>query len=516
LDVSVRLFGAEAKAVRSLGMTPDWAGTAGAEVLERPLVRDGSGRIELHRSEQAGRFALGRSVQGSALCLSYFARAGSSSRYGLRVERGFVSSVGHGFLLLPEIDGQIRVRLRWELDWLGQPTRSTGATVTAASSIGVGTDVIAHLAPADLAHSIYLAGPVLVREGGFGERLVVLGRPSFDPDRVLGFASDVLHAGRQIFEVAEREPLTFAIAVEPGRGEDHHGAALYRSFALWLDQGRLLDGRLKILIAHELIHRWIGRRLRLVGADGEDAAWFSEGFTRYYARTLLLRHQWIEPADLLADLERDLAWRERAFAPESAAGEARWGKKADAHLGALYATRLGAQLGRAGKLGLDQLLARRMRRAPGGAPPPFSEADWREEITTALGPAAAEELDRLVLHRQAPIDLPAGALGPCLERVERRVVRYELGFDPRSVAVAPAMIQGLVPGSAAERAGLQEGDLVLEGAESAHRGDPDGLVRLLVAGRGGHRVVRYRPRAEHRQVAWQPSRAPGCRIATAR
>src|SRR5262249_44320117 len=139
-------------------------------------------------------------------------------------------------------------------------------------------------------------------------------------------------------------------------GRSHDGAALTRSFALWFDASRAFDAGLKSVIAHELVHRWIGGEVRLVDARGREAIWFSEGFTVHFARRVLLDARLVTPRDILPDLRRTT---DEQSPGEAACAEEREGRSQDAYRrGARYAAVLDRALRRASKdrRSLDDLL----------------------------------------------------------------------------------------------------------------------------------------------------------------
>jgi len=101
--------------------------------------------------------------------------------------------------------------------------------------------------------------------------------------------------------------------------------------------------------------------------------------------------------------------------------------------------------------------------------------------------------------------LPEDAFGSCFRRTIEKSRVYELGFDRASLRRNPALIAGLVPGSAAARAGLQEGMLVL--ASKLPKGeDPKKNVELTIAGPRGGKKLRYKPLAERETRRWTEKR----------
>lgn len=81
----------------------------------------------------------------------------------------------------------------------------------------------------------------------------------------------------------------FLITVIPIEGKGNQGGTgRTNSFALFLSKDRIIDFRLKRIIAHETFHTWLGERM-LFSSPEQLVYWFKEGFADYYARLTLLR-----------------------------------------------------------------------------------------------------------------------------------------------------------------------------------------------------------------------------------
>jgi len=526
VDVAVRLTGEAAAKVTSLDVARTWADTRGADALLNVTARDGDGDLPLRDGPEGGPDRLylpTRSPRGGELAIRYRARAnGDTSRFGLHLGRDRQSGVGHAFLLLPRLASAVPVRIRWHLEAL-----APGAS--AATSFGTGPLVITRATSEELGQAAYLAGPTHVEEPlpalppaddagappASGPRLVVLGAPAFDTRAAFYWSAGALSTLGRFFErptdLLEKpaDPFSFLLVAAPGLGADHDGAALTGSFALWFDEGRAFDAGLKSVVAHELTHRYLGGALRLEDESGKEAVWFSEGFTVHLARRWLLESGMVTPRDVLGDLRRtmdDKASPGRLAACASSSG----GRSQDEYRrGARYAALTDAAIKKAssGQRGIDDLvreLLAKGRAAPGAALPTSS---WRDAVQRELGDAGGATFDRLIT-RGEPATLPDDAFGPCFRRVAREEEVFELGFDRRSLVKTPSVVTGVARGSAAEKAGLREGALVLSASlpgedPGAPRTAKKAQVVLTIAGRGGGKKVRYRPWVKRQVVSWE-------------
>lgn len=381
--VLYRLAGQAARSVRSLAIAPRDLGVGGVMAVRHLSVRDDRGPIDTECDERGGRFVLQRPVFG-ALSVSYLADSTPGpSRIQLAVRPQTVKGVGYSFLALPSVEGPLRVRLAWDLHAVDAPE--------ALSSYGVGRLVHATTSTYELAHAYYLAGPLRVHtQQSAAERLVTVGPVGFDPAQALALCADAMAAARALFGPGDEGPYSFIFQAEPGAGHSHDGLALHRAFSIWLDPSRQLDARLRLLIAHELSHQWLGRRVRLVRPDGRDARWFSEGFAVHYARELSRRARLVDDTALASDAARDLAWR---HTHRDGSGPPR--ATDDYHRGALYAAELDAALRGAGRGTLDDLVLSLLRRAGDGTAP-LPEAAFRQEVSARLGVMGVVAFDTFV------------------------------------------------------------------------------------------------------------------------
>lgn len=498
LLVEVRVSGPAAAEVRELHVSRAWADTRGSEAIEAIEVRDAQGEIPQGAARDDGparEIPLGRAPTGELLVR--FTARGTGSRLSLRVDRDRVSGVGHAFLVLPRIDAPLPVRVRWHLGALGP-----GAV--GASSFGEG-DAEATATSGALAHAVYAAGVMNSARAG-EQRLHALGAPALGPRDILGWAGRFRTVASARLErvtagprdassaapSAAAEPLSIFLVGEPGLGQDHDGAFLGSALGLWFDGTRPLDPQLRVALAHEIVHRHLGGDLTVHEESGQPAGWFAEGFTVHYARRLLFDAGMIEAADVAADLNR---MEDEASGPRAEARD-------PYRRGSRYAALLDHRIRKAsrGARSLDDLLA--ALRARGAGPRPV--ADFRATVTAELGEEAGAEFDRLVVQRDDEIDLPGEAFGPCLRpRREQRKV-FDLGFSSAVLEAGPVVIRGLKSRSAAAKAGLREGALVLEVRRIPRPEEgPESEVDMTVADRRGARRVRYKPMAIRSVGRWQ-------------
>lgn len=169
----------------------------------------------------------------------------------------------------------------------------------AACSFGAGPRVVVEATLDAVCHSVFVGGAVRLhrRTAGAGELLFALaGEQAFRDEELVALATRIVGDERGFFGDAG-DPL-FVITLVPdlraaGRSS-LGGTGLTRSFALFMSAGFTLApgsddfARVALLLAHEHFHHWNGGIVRSDEREGL-CYWFSEGFTDFYARRLLVR-----------------------------------------------------------------------------------------------------------------------------------------------------------------------------------------------------------------------------------
>jgi len=319
----------------------------------------------------------------------------------------------------------------------------------------------------------------------------------------------IVELERAFFDDRDRPPYLITlipIGTSDGRSAFLGGTGLVNSFALFMQPGARLDRgpdsgmSVTWLLAHEMFHEWNGNTIRLAQPE-RRGYWFSEGFTDFYARRLLARNGLLDEEAFVASWNRRLA--EFAAHPERGASAARieeafWTDRDVQSLPYVRGDVLAAKVDYAirtaskGQRSLDDLMRALVRRAREERRE-FTVEDLVAEIACLSDARTAAEV-RAVALDGADLELPVDTFGPDYWLLPATVPQFELGFDLERTRTAKA-ITGLVPGSAAERAGLREGDS-LRGV-SMTPGQAHAPVVISVADSSGTvREVHYLPQGK--------------------
>jgi hypothetical protein len=478
-----------------------------ATTLQQLSAKDGNGALELSvqdDSEGAGvayRHWKAKRATSGQVVIHYrapiseiLAPRGAAPPLELRSDHGGFSGQGETFLLLPERESPWQLAVRWDLSQLG-------AHAVGVSSLGVGNITSSPIADVEgIGSSFFMGGDVQVypqTPPAVGFFSAWYGVPPFDMQPVMASEQKLYHFYENFFHRPSTTPYGVFVRenlVNAGGGVSLGNTAFVTTFGPKTD----LD-RLKITLAHEMLHTFVGS---LDSPQDMESSWYSEGLAVYYARLLAMRAGQITPAQFLADLN-GTAGRYYTDAlvhtPNSEIGANFWTDTRIRVLpydrGSMYFAVLDGELRAAsnGKQSLDDLvlamLDKRRRHEPAG------QAAWVELLQAHLGDKGTAEFEAM-LNGAIMLPEPKG-FGPCFTRITKPMRRYQLGFDPKVLVEHKRIVRGLIAGSAAELAGVRNGDEITQPVpQDRIQGEQDGILTLEVLRDGKPLQISYLPRAE--------------------
>lgn len=283
----------------------------------------------------------------------------------------------------------------------------------------------------------------------------------------------------------------------------HYGGSVYRNtIELQYPADETLAEPSSVgLIAHEHFHLWNGHLIEPDGARPEGHfKWFSEGATVYYEKLTLFRAGLVDLDGLVASLDESLTtyWTSpaRSRATRAAMEQGYWTEEGFEEFGyqggAVRALVIDARLqGRTkGARDLDELMRRLAAIGPDG---PGLDDERLIRHLNALDGGPWESFFRDHVEDVQPLPLEALASVGLTAPLRPRVT-FELGFTVDGDFRTRVPVTSVVPGNAAEAAGLRAGDLLA--GYGLVFGDPDYEVDLQVERAGEALDVRFLPRRE--------------------
>ncbi len=220
--------------------------------------------------------------------------------------------VGSTGLVLPQhLDGKLGVNITWQNIGEWQTVSSLGLQNGSKT-------FVANLS--ELHNSLFVAGPLKL------ETRMIKGNPllitlhgenwNFKLKELADIAETITAAERDYFEDHDF-PFYWINAISVGEplenGYSFGGTKLHNNFALFLNPATKIEvdtsegSPVTNLLAHEMMHEWIGGKLQQKSSVEEGTMyWFSEGFTNYLTRKVLLKSKLIDFSKFQIELNKTL------------------------------------------------------------------------------------------------------------------------------------------------------------------------------------------------------------------
>lgn len=438
---------------------------------------------------------------------------GAAPPLELRTEDGGFSGDASTFLALPESDRIYRIALTWNFAALGPKAigLSTLGPGDIQGSLAAGQDAPRKL-DAIYRDGLYFMGgrvhvyPSPLPPSGFMSAWQ--GKPPFDTGALMHWTQSLYGYYERFFEAPAGQP--YAVFLRRNPVNAGGGVEVGRSFVGTFDrQTKAQD--LKLTLAHEMVHTFVGA---LDEPQGLLSSWYSEGLAVYYERLLPWRAGLISTADFLADLNKTAARYYTDLLNDTPNGQIPARFWADTRVrvlpydrGSLYFAALNAEIRKAsyGKRSLDDLVLQMVDRRRRGLP--VDESAWLALVRQAVGIRGITQFHDMMAGRL--VLPPSDAFGPCFERIAVPLRRYQLGFDSAVLMEPSRIVRGLIPGSAAARAGLRDGDHIVKPVpQDAIQADQTAKLTLLIERADKVFPITYLPRGATVE-AYQWRRLPG-------
>ncbi len=414
----------------------------------------------------------------------------------------FFQFTGHNFLVYPiiPVEQALPTSVEWNLP-VGWHAASSLAGDTACPA----------KAPSLLKviNGLFLGGDfrlLKVPINGNVVQVAIRGSWDFSDEAFSQLASSIIGTERAFWHDAGASHYLVSLLPSEGPPGTYGGFALEDCFTAFMsDQKAKLEYDMKFLLAHEMFHSWNAGRLGDIPAEGPPF-WFAEGFSDYYARVLLLRAGLITTEEYIRDLN-SVYYHYRTSDVVGVNGkDVREGFFTSANLrklayqrGSLLAATWDSQIRRRsqGKQSLDDAM-RELRRKASTREQILTDSALGKHFALFVGDEAVSDVDRFITKGQI-IPLPVSGIEPCVTQQAVTAYSYEPGFDVDAMERI-RIVSGVRSGSEADRAGLRDGQAVLE-ASAILADDPNQAISITVPQGVGSKVVRYFPRGLAAQIS---------------
>jgi hypothetical protein len=461
---------------------------------------DDQGTIPLRKTEEPPtpqgvyrRWLVGRPTVGDVVIRYHApprvvtAATNNGPLFDLREESGGFAGSGNGFMAAPVAGGPWKVRLSWDLSASAPGSRGIW-------SLGEGT--VDTVVPSDvLQFSYYYVGPIksYPAKADPGFDFYWLSEPPFD-GAALGEKMKALYGSMAAFFDDKGGSYRVFVRQNPFLGTGGTGLARSFMFGYHAPSKPTVDS-LQGLLAHEMAHTWPAMQ----GEHGETS-WYSEGMAEYYSTVLSWRAKAISTEGLVKTFnERADAYYSnpyvRSTSPEAAkkfwtdpvAQTVPYGR------GWTYLQQVDAAIREAskGRRSLDDVVKEIRRRQV--ADKPYGIPVWLELVGQEIGAEKAKAQYDFMVGGGLLVP-PSNLYGSCLV-VEKRPVRpFQLGFARASLN-DDRIVRDLEPGSPADKAGVRNGDVIVEAGDiNAVRKDQALELKLTLRRGESTTTVSYLPR----------------------
>jgi predicted metalloprotease with PDZ domain len=208
----------------------------------------------------------------------------ASSYFRVMLDHTYFQVSGRNFLAYPDLPDDESLPL--SLEWKDLPPNWTA--IDSLAGIGPCQSLTTRIIK--LSNGLFAGGELRTTKLAVdGEPVYFATRGSweFSEAEFAEIARKILATEREFWSDTNIPNYLITLLPSDDTPDNYVGIALEDSFALFMSNRRALDFDTKFLLAHEMFHSWNAAKLGEI--HEETPYWFTEGFTDYYARVLLLR-----------------------------------------------------------------------------------------------------------------------------------------------------------------------------------------------------------------------------------
>jgi len=382
--------------------------------------------------------------------------------------------IGQMFLVLPEdnLNELINVSIDWQ-DF----ERINWTTVQAVAADERQHEVLSKSA---LLSSVFMAGDIELHESltPYGVIKVAMQKANwrFKPDEFAVLTRQIVQTEREFFakKVNPDAPALLISLIEVANDLDGisiGGTSLHNSFAMFVSPKAQLmqtdygapNTTIGFVLAHEMMHQWIGHALKTNEKPEALGYWFTEGFTDYFSLQVLYQRQLItldSYVDMLNHFLKTYWLSPKRNIDNSAIASGFWRDSTIERMpylrGFLIALMTDQRMRLTSDLRLHGLMKKMLAHSDGIAN--HSAISNRSMLYNIQKRTSEEFVDHLreVVAYGRTVKLDHNILNPCIKLTRKALGNYDPGFD-LDKSEASKIITGVKSNSGAYDAGLRSG-----------------------------------------------------------
>jgi predicted metalloprotease with PDZ domain len=224
------------------------------------------------------------------------------------IRKDLIHAPGYGILAVPD-DLKDSDEFKSKINWCMIPNSWKFVSSNNAKRL----TFIPNMKAQDLLHSLYVAGDIRWHQVGSKENpvfILLYGEFDMTDQEIISDIQKTIQSQREFF--VDFNVPHYAVSIIEGDDPcSMGGTGLRNSFTAFLPKG-MKPIEYHNLLAHELLHNWIGGKIRN-NEDEQLNYWWSEGFTEYYSRLISARSGGISFEEFITEINDFL--RKYQFSP---------------------------------------------------------------------------------------------------------------------------------------------------------------------------------------------------------
>jgi len=414
----------------------------------------------------------------------------------------FFHGIGQLFLLLPEdeLTDLVKVNVKWS-GFAKHGWQTLQAVAHSEPEI---------LSKSALLSSLFMAGDLHVNKSRtpYGDVRIAMQRTdwNFSTDAFTDLTKQIIENEREYFSINKNSDgspfLVSLVEIAPGfDGVSINGTSLHNSFALFVSpKTKLYESdfgnpttTVAFLLAHEMMHQWIGHELKTSEEPEALGYWFTEGFTDYFTLQLLYQAKIINLdgyVDLFNHMLEEYWLSSKRNISNAEIARNFWSNNDTNRMpylrGFLIAVKVDQEMRKQKNTRLKGMMQKMLAFSDGDSHhTAISNKSLLWNIQNQIGKPITNSLRRTVKDGEN-IGISTSLFSPCLEIGTRELGKYDPGFNV-DATMQTMRLTGVRRNTRAHEIGLRDGQAL---AELDMGDNPKEKILVAIFEDGNHRQIK--------------------------